>query len=165
MHDNKFAQARELYATVNLLKRKMTRHFAQNLKSREGGIPCADMTFPQSNAMIVIRERGALSVKELAEVLQVSPPSASAMVDRLVEMNMLVREQSQEDRRGVTIRISEYGATCLEEVENQILTAIVGLLEKLGPEVSQQWCHVYARVHQVLEQEIEQTCPEHEAKE
>ena len=153
MHDDTLHQARELYRTVALLKQRMACQFADSLKSEPDGMICADMTFPQSNAMMVIQERGGVTVKELAEQLHVSPPSASAMVDRLVDMGMLDREQSREDRREVRIRVSEKGGESIEAVESQILATITGLLEKLGPDMSRQWVEVYGHVREILESE------------
>jgi len=45
-----------------------------------------ELTSPQMTALMTVRERGQVTIKELAEGLGVSAPSASVMVDRLVEM-------------------------------------------------------------------------------
>jgi DNA-binding MarR family transcriptional regulator len=103
---------------------------------------------------MAIDERGELSIKELADVLHVTAPSASAMVDRLVEMGMLIREQSQHDRREVRVRLSESGGIHLQDMERQILDYIRALLIQLGPSCSAQWCDVYARIRDIIAAEM-----------
>jgi DNA-binding MarR family transcriptional regulator len=89
-------------------------------------------------------------MSELAELLGVSPPSASTMVDRLVDKGVLSREHSTEDRRKVVVRISPESAKNIESVESSILQLFEGLVEKLGPETTRQWCRVLKHVNAVL---------------
>jgi DNA-binding MarR family transcriptional regulator len=82
---------------------------------------CPDLTFPQYNALMAVRDAGEVSVKHLAERLQVSPPSASTMVDRLVEMGLLERQPNPNDRRSVLIRLSPIGNESIEAIESVVL--------------------------------------------
>lgn len=153
MNDATREQAREIYRTVRLLKSRMCRHFEERDREVEGAGNRFDVTFAQFNVLMVIEERGVVSLKELAEVLHVSPPSASAMVDRLVEMGMVIREQSPVDRREVRIRLSEGAMVHFQEMESQILEYLARLLGKLGPGYARQWCDVYGRVNEILQSE------------
>lgn len=150
MSDPTQTQAREIYRTIRVLKDRLCHKFQARAREASGGAPCGDLTFVQSNVMMAIEERGELSIKELADTLHVSRPSASAMVDRLVEMGMLVREQSQQDRREVRVRLSPSGAVHFQEMERQILEYISALLVQLGPSCSAQWCEVYARIREII---------------
>ncbi|MBL7645158.1 MAG: MarR family transcriptional regulator [Candidatus Hydrogenedentes bacterium] len=154
MSDPTQTQAREIYRTVRLLKDRLCHKF--QARAREGGSSEVgnELTFVQSNVLMAIDERGELSVKELADALHVTPPSASAMVDRLVELGMVIREQSQQDRREVRIRLSETGAVHFQEMEGQILEYISALLIQLGPSCSAQWCEVYARIREIIAAEM-----------
>ena len=67
--------------------------------------PCGDLTAIQMKAAVVISMHQPLSLNELAERLAVSAPSASVMVDKLVEKMVLVREPDPTDRRRVVLRI------------------------------------------------------------
>ncbi|MCF6287097.1 MAG: MarR family transcriptional regulator, partial [Candidatus Hydrogenedentes bacterium] len=124
--DNMKDQARQLYQTVRMLKDRLGHKFS--CRHREAGVPCADLTFAQSNVLIVVQEQGELSLKELADALHVFRPSASTMVDRLVEMGALTREQSKIDRREVRIRLSEAGRERFREMEEEMLEYITELL-------------------------------------
>ena len=144
-------QARTIFRTVRMLQERCVRRHGAKLRGESE--VCADLSFPQFNAVMAVRERDAVTMKELAESLQVSAPSASAMVDRLVELEVLTREQSQVDRREVVIRVSERGKMSLKALEEQVLQSLVDLLDKLGPDIAGQWTAVYSRIQDVILQE------------
>ncbi|MBI2432224.1 MAG: MarR family transcriptional regulator [Candidatus Hydrogenedentes bacterium] len=146
-------QARTIYRTVRMIQERMIRQHASAFKVSGTEPLCAELSFPQFNAVFMVRERDAVTIKELAEALQVSAPSASAMVDRLVDMGMLTREQSQVDRREVVVRVSERGLEHLAILEEQILDAIADLLKKLGAESAAQWTNIYQKISRVIESE------------
>lgn len=147
------AQAREIYRTVRMLKDRVCQKFQARTRESTLGHPCGELTFVQSNVLMAIDEHGELSLKELADALHVSRPSASAMVDRLVEMGMVQREQSQLDRRVVRIRLSPGGHVVFQALEQQILEYITALLVQLGPSFAGQWCDVYARIREIIDAE------------
>lgn len=153
LNDETKAQARQLYRTVRLLKSRMCQCFEARERCQEAPGHRSDITFAQFNVLLAIEERGEVSLKELADVLHVSPPSASSMVDRLVEMGIVVREQSVIDRREVRIRLSGDSVVRFEAMEAEILQYIADLLGKLGPRHAAQWCEVYARIHEIVELE------------
>ncbi|MEE4112230.1 MAG: MarR family transcriptional regulator [Desulfobacteraceae bacterium] len=110
-----------------------------------------ELSAPQMNMLMMIRVRETVSVTELAALLNVSPPSVSAMVDRLVERGLLTRVPSDQDRRKVVIRVSPEALEEISRVEEMILGAFVELVEAVGPETTQKWCAVLQQVKQVLE--------------
>ncbi len=110
-----------------------------------------ELSAPQMNMLMMIRVRETVSVTELAALLNVSPPSVSTMVDRLVERGLLTRVPSDQDRRKVVIRVSPEALEEISRVEEMILGAFVELVEAVGPETTQKWCAVLQQVKQVLE--------------
>jgi len=163
LESERLSQARSLYQTVRLIKGHLVRHFNQRVATKDQNKGYLELTFPQSNALQTVGDRGELTVKELAEALHVSAPSASSMVERLVEQGMLVREQSRVDRREVRIRLSDAGQETLAAMEDHMMLVFLHMLEKLGPELSRQWCEVYARIREELEHELaSETAASHE---
>ena len=110
-----------------------------------------ELSAPQMNMLIMIRIREAVSVTELAALLGVSPPSVSAMVDRLVERGLLTRVPSDQDRRKVVIWVSPEALEDIARVEEILLGYFVELVEAVGPETTRKWCEVLEQVKQVLE--------------
>lgn len=144
-------QARELHKTVRLLRNRLIRQHASILALDEAKGDRPELSIAQVNTLLTIRDRGEMTMKELAGALEVSAPSASVMVDRLVELEMLRRTQSRLDRRAVRICLSADGMKIVDEMEDQLLEALVEILEQLGTEDATRWCEVYERVRRVLE--------------
>lgn len=76
----------------------------------------AGLTPRQHQALLAIRAGpgGTLHVGELAERLFLRPHSASELVQRMVEQDLVRRESGEADRRLVALRLSEHGETVLE---------------------------------------------------
>ncbi|MBW2364655.1 MAG: MarR family transcriptional regulator [Deltaproteobacteria bacterium] len=109
-----------------------------------------ELTLVQHMTVMAIDENGPLTIKSLAAILGVSSPSASAMVDKLVEKGILTREQSQEDRRQVIVRISPEAAKKIERIKQIALRSIVDLVNKVGPETTRKWCEVLEEIRVVI---------------
>lgn len=141
-------QARMLHATIRKLQRRVGSRMMNAATA-----PNLDLTVTQLNVMMVVHALQPISLKALAEEVGVSPASASAMVDRLVEMGSLRREQSKVDRRQVDITVSADAAAAMVACEGHVLGFLQALLSRIGPKMAQQWCEVYERVSQVLDDE------------
>lgn len=146
-------QARTIYDAIRLLRSWITARQVCRTAKRGQRSPCHELTAPQMNTLIAIRTRGQVTIKELANALHVSAPSASTMVDRLVEMGLLTREQSRVDRRAVVVRITPTVGRSLERAEKDFLQSLTELLRRVGPEYATKWCDVYGRVRDVLKDE------------
>ena len=145
-------QARRIHRTIQKLQRQIIGQQGV-LKSPASGEACMDFTLPQIHMLMAVRAHQPMTIKTLARKLAVSAPSASTMVERLVETGALERQQSQVDRREVLITLTSAAEGTLQTIENQILSGVMVLLERVGPEYAQQWCKVYDRVNEILEEE------------
>jgi DNA-binding MarR family transcriptional regulator len=114
-----------------------------------------EFSFAQIRTIKFVKTKGQVSITELAKLLQVSAPSASTMVERLVEKGVLVRETDPEDRRKVIVTISPDMISITEQIEKDIFNSFVDIVEKLGPEVADDWCRVLDRIGEVLDSEMQ----------
>ncbi|MCP4641737.1 MAG: MarR family transcriptional regulator [bacterium] len=140
-------QARYIFETIRLIQRKLIPHAAAQVAASGS---CLDLTIPQLNALHTIRTLKGVSIKELAEGLEVSAPSASAMVERLVEVGAVTREPSPHDRREVVVQLSPLGEQTAEMSERFMLEAISALLQQIGPTHAQMWCEVYEKIREAV---------------
>jgi DNA-binding MarR family transcriptional regulator len=101
----------------------------------------------------MVHRHEPVSMNELARLLEVSPPSASNMVERLVEKGLLVRETSREDRRKVVISVSPSAVKEIQQVESSVLKLFIELVERVGPQISKSWCEVLAAVKGAVDAE------------
>lgn len=133
--------------------RKLKDHiFSIQSAVHESGGPCKgeELSMAQVQVVMAVRNSEEMTISGLASALNVSPPSASNMVDRLVEKGVLLRERSKQDRRKVVVHLSESAALQAGRMERAVLAAFLDLVEKVGPETAEKWCEVLQRVEQVL---------------
>lgn len=146
---NVIEQARFIFTTGRMIPEKLLK--IQN-RSMAASNPLAsgEISMAQLHAIHTVRLNGPLSMGELAEKLGISAPSASAMVDRLVEKGILCREHCTKDRRRVVVSIAPAAKSGIEQAEEEILNVFIQLVKKLGPETAQKWCDVLIAVQTVL---------------
>lgn len=78
--------------------------------------PHRELSLPQLFLLLTLHERGTLTVSALAELLGVTAPSASTLIDRMEERGLLARERDVDDRRVVHVSITEAGHSLLDEM-------------------------------------------------
>jgi DNA-binding MarR family transcriptional regulator len=152
--DKALKQARLLHRTIKQLQDRMLRQHGPFMFETDGS--STELTFTQLSTIVAIRDRGEVTLKELSEAMQVSPPSASTMVDKLVELGAIRREHSKVDRREVRVSVSDRGIRLVESLEQLMHESLIELIHGIGPEYAQQWYEVYERI----EAYIQHTSPE-----
>ena len=90
--------------------------FAERRRSSMAWLRGCDVSMAQLHVLATLHEHGDMTVGALAEALSISAPSASGVVDRLVERGMVSRERSEDDRRSVRLSLSECGRQLTEQV-------------------------------------------------
>jgi DNA-binding MarR family transcriptional regulator len=117
-----FQSLRRIIQSIELHSRKLARNY--------------QITGPQLDSLLVLRENGPLTVTALAKNVYLSPSTMVGIVDRLEEKGLLVRNRSAKDRRQVLITMTEAGRTLAEKAPSPLQTTLSqGLLEL--PELEQ----------------------------
>jgi len=75
-----------------------------------------EVSMPQVYILMTLRERGPLTVSELASLLDVSAPSMSAILDRMEEHEFVRRVRNMVDRRVVHVEIQDCGRAMVEDI-------------------------------------------------
>jgi len=147
--DDIVTQARYIFSIGRMIPEQLLKAQGRHLAAN-GGFSGGDLSMAQLHALHVVRRNGPLAMGELAERLGITAPSASAMVDRLVERGILCREHSTQDRRKVVVSISPSAVEEIRQAEEGALSFFIELIKKLGPDTVQKWCEVLAAIQQVL---------------
>jgi DNA-binding MarR family transcriptional regulator len=143
-------QARYIFTIGKKIQDRVFRVYTQ-LLAKEGKLTTGDeLSFSQIQTVKAIEESGHVSITELARLLGVSPPSASAMVDRLVEKGVLTRRRDSLDRRRVVVEARPEAVAMIHKVEEKILDTFIDLVEKIGPDAARMWCEVLVRVERAI---------------
>ncbi len=143
------AQAKLVFTTGKMIRDRIFKTQMAGLKTAGGENAFKDLSMAQFHAMMLIQSRGSVSIKELAGCLYVSSPSASVMVERLVEKGLVKRSRSSEDRRRLEISLSDKAALKMKEMEEETFASFVDLVEKLGPESTEKWCEVLLKIQKI----------------
>lgn len=111
-------------------------HFSEEAAQSMGLAP------QQHQALLSIKGfpgRDKITIKELAEQLQIRHQSAVGLADRLMAQGFLVREQSLTDRRQVYVTLSSKGLAILEQLSavhkeelRRMLPKLRQLIERLS---------------------------------
>lgn len=74
--------------------------------------------------MRVLKKEGTLHVAEIGERLQIARAQMTHLIDKLVEIELVVREIDAADRRTVNIALTGKGREVLEEHEDNLKNAV-----------------------------------------
>ena len=107
----------------------------------------------QLHVLGVLREVAPITVSHLASRLGISPPSASAIVDRMVDGGLVARERSEDDRRIVSVSLTPAGEAALKEAVGGRRGWLERVLGRLDPTELSDTVRVLHRLEQALEQE------------
>ena len=91
-----------------------------------------ELTVTQLVVLFLLREAPGMPAGALAEDLRVTPPTVTGLVDRLVRMGLVRREEDPKDRRLVRNVLTERGQEILGEVEREGRAFLTQLLERLS---------------------------------
>jgi DNA-binding MarR family transcriptional regulator len=90
-----------------------------------------DLSMTQLKALHVLKARGELSVKGVAESLGLSLPAASRAIDGLVQRCFVARAECAADRRSRLVTLSPAGDAVIGRVSDARLAGIAAFVESL----------------------------------
>jgi len=92
-----------------------------------------DLTMPQLKVVLLLFLNGPSRMSEIASALGVSLATATGVVDRLVEREIVVRESLPDDRRVVLCRLSDKGEKMIGGLWHLARERLRELLEVVEP--------------------------------
>jgi len=92
------------------------------------------LTTTQLGVLFLLRQQGGEPAGLLAERLRVTPSTLTRIVDRLVRLNLVCRQEDTDDRRLVRHYLTPEGAQSLEEMARAARAYLTEILRKLPRE-------------------------------
>ena len=86
------------------------------------------------HVLFLLEGKGPMPMSRLAELLDVSLPNVTGLVDRMVERGFVERGRDAGDRRVVTIRSAEAGREAVEEIDQIRRQTLGEVLAQMNPE-------------------------------
>ena len=102
--------------------------------ARSLGEVADEVTMTQYRSLVVLASRGPQSAAALAEAVDVTPPTATRMCDRLVRKGLVVRRHEQGDRRLIRLTLAKKGRDLVASVTERRRIEIVRLLAAIPGE-------------------------------
>jgi DNA-binding MarR family transcriptional regulator len=90
-----------------------------------------NLTVPQLRSLFFISSKGASSPGRLAAAMGVTPPNITGIVDRLVDQGLVVRGESDRDRRVLQLQATEKGETILSDLREWRTNSMHDVLSRL----------------------------------
>lgn len=87
----------------------------------------------QIHAMVFLAENKGMTMTELAKVMQVSSPSATSFVSRLVKMGLVERQSDPKNRKLVRLHLTQTGEQALHErlqARNEVFAGVLKALNE-----------------------------------
>ena len=95
------------------------------------GAAAEDTTIAQYRALVVLASRGPQRMMDLAGALDVTPPTASRMCDRLLRKSLIRRHRARADRRAVQVSITAAGRHVVDQATARRRELIADILARL----------------------------------
>ena len=99
---------------------------------------CCGKTFAQCHALVEIGRAGSISLNDLANALGLDKSTMSRTINQLVHGGLVEREIDPEDRRYVTIGLTETGKRTYAELEESMNVYFSELYEAIPEEKREQ---------------------------
>lgn len=114
---------------------RLAKAIARGLHVRsEGAWHQVELTLAQLRCLFVVSDQGPISIGGVAGHLGIGLPSASALVDRLVEQGFVQRREDPQDRRRTLASATEAGASLADQLRQGSMQTMLEWLHALRPE-------------------------------
>jgi DNA-binding MarR family transcriptional regulator len=116
---------------LELIEAVVTRLEELSADVRLDAVVASELSIQQLKVLMLATYRSPLTAHDVADTLQVSAPTVSGLVGRLVSHGLLVQEPAPTDRRIRHLRVTAAGRAAIEEVSNLHLRQRRELLGRL----------------------------------
>jgi DNA-binding MarR family transcriptional regulator len=93
-----------------------------------------NLTVPQIKSLFFISNQGTTNFTKLAAALGVTPANVTGIVDRLVEQDLVSRQENPDDRRSLTLRVTEKGENIIANLRERRASHTTEILANLKVE-------------------------------
>lgn len=94
-----------------------------------------------------------LQPSELGDLLKLTRPTVTTLVNSLEEHGLVERMNDDEDRRVVFVRPTERGVSLVKQIKEGFARSIGEIMDHLGPEDSRELIRISRRVRRFLEEQ------------
>jgi len=119
--DRHVAEIEELLRNVGTILKKRGRDILSNF----------DITPPQLDALLVLREYGELTMGELCQKMYLACSTATDLIDRMERNGLIGRARDTADRRVIRLKVLPKGSSVIDEVLGARRTYLAAILAEI----------------------------------
>jgi MarR family transcriptional regulator, organic hydroperoxide resistance regulator len=93
-----------------------------------------NLSIAQLKSLLFIASKGKTNFKKIAEALGVTPPNITGIIDRLVEQDLVSRNENPEDRRVMLLELTEKGQELLFNLRERRVAYMRQVLVRMNAE-------------------------------
>ncbi|MBN1524533.1 MAG: MarR family transcriptional regulator [Spirochaetales bacterium] len=88
---------------------------------------CCGVTTPQVPVLLFIKRNTSVSLSDISKAFPADTSSLSRTVDNLVKQGYITRSEKNEDRRSISLSLSEEGEKLAAQIEKNSLAFLMGV--------------------------------------
>ena len=100
----------------------------------------------QAETLFFIASKQKSQMKEIAEHLYITPPSATSMINKLEKNNLIRRTKDSKDRRSVYIELTSTGKKFIKKLNKEIESHMTMMLSPLNEEDKKNLINIYSKL-------------------
>ena len=128
-----------IFSTSQILREKV-----------RGSVKAAQCSFPHFQVLHYIEGREETAMKDIAGYLHITPPSATSLVNHLVDRGLLARVPSQLDRRSISLRLTAAGAKLMQEKQKRAVSLVEKAIDRLTPAEKKSFIKILRKISQPI---------------
>jgi DNA-binding MarR family transcriptional regulator len=105
----------------------------------------------QLHVLFLLDSNGPIAMSRLAELLGVSLPNVTGIIERMVEHDLVERARSDDDRRVVEVAVTAAGRHTLEEIDMIRRGQLAAVITRLTPEQQERALRTFTELREAAE--------------
>jgi len=138
-------------ATIDKITHEISIMVPKLMKGAKSGfLSKGNITSAQMIMLISIHDHGQCKLKTLARERDISPPTATVLIDRLVRSGYVKREASMEDRRVVMASLTKKGEKSVQDFLSTVRNRWKKILTHLTSKEQEQYLNILKKIVAIL---------------
>jgi DNA-binding MarR family transcriptional regulator len=142
--DRHVVEIEELLRNVGTILKKRGRDILSNF----------EITPPQLDALLVLREFGELTMGELCQKMFLACSTATDLIDRMERNGLIERVRDTADRRVIRLRVLAKGSAIIDEVLEARRTYLATILAELDVADKERLIQSLEQLHYLMTREV-----------
>lgn len=138
-------------ATIKKVAEEVSSLVPKLIKSLQNEFePIEDITQPQIIILMLLYEEGEKSVGEIAEKMNVSSPTVTGVVDRLVSNDYIERKRDPADRRRVVVDLTTKGENAVKQFQDGVRKKWEKILKHLSVDERKSYLKIVKKIISIV---------------